>query len=314
ALLVLPVRFALLLQLLLDDEDLEAGQAIQLELQDRVGLFFVQLEAADDLLRGVRLALALADDLQDLVEGVEDGLEAFQDVDAALQRPQLVLQAPRDDFHAEGQEVPEDLSEIEALRAPELRVLRGDQARQVDGEVRLEGSVLVKVREDLLLVGVLLEIDLDADVVRRDVPHVRDQGHLAGGDDLGDALDQRRLVHAVGDARDVDGLRAALLGAGFPGAADLEGALAGLVHLLDLLGGGHDLSTRREIRALHGPAELPGAELAALEQSVQEANGGQADLLRVVGRDVGRHAHRDARRSVDEEVREARGEDDGLLL
>ena len=38
------------------------------------------------------------------------------------------------------------------------------------------------------------------------------------------------------------------------------------------------------------------------------------DLGEVVGRDVGGHAHGDARRAVDEEVRDARGQDDGLLL
>ena len=35
---------------------------------------------------GVRLAVGLADDLDDLVERVEDLLEAFEDVDALLQR------------------------------------------------------------------------------------------------------------------------------------------------------------------------------------------------------------------------------------
>ena len=73
---------ALLFELLADDEDLEAGEAIDLQLEDRVGLLRVELEPLHDLLRRVGLALGLADDLQDLVEGVEDLLEAFEDVDA----------------------------------------------------------------------------------------------------------------------------------------------------------------------------------------------------------------------------------------
>ena len=75
------LRFSL--ELLLDDEDLEPRQAVDLQLEDRVGLLGVELEPLHDLLRGVRLAVRLPDDLQDLVERVEDGLEAFEDVDRA---------------------------------------------------------------------------------------------------------------------------------------------------------------------------------------------------------------------------------------
>ena len=78
---------ALLGELLLDDEDLEPRQPVDLELEDRVGLLGVELEPRHDLLGGVRLAVGLADDLQDLVERVEDGLEALEDVDALASAP-----------------------------------------------------------------------------------------------------------------------------------------------------------------------------------------------------------------------------------
>ena len=83
---------ALLLGLLADDQDLETGQAIDLELEDRVGLFGVEREPLDDLLRGVLLAFRLPDDLQDLVERVEDLLEALENMNALLQRLELVLE------------------------------------------------------------------------------------------------------------------------------------------------------------------------------------------------------------------------------
>ena len=47
----LPRAAALLLELLADDQDLEPRQAIDLQLEDRVGLLGVELEARDDLLR-----------------------------------------------------------------------------------------------------------------------------------------------------------------------------------------------------------------------------------------------------------------------
>ena len=111
----------LLVELLADDENLEPGQAVDLQLEDRVGLLGVELEALDDRLRRVGLAFGLADDLQDLVERVEDLLEALEDVDPLLQRLELVLQALGDDVEPEVQEVEEHLVQIQALGTARLR-------------------------------------------------------------------------------------------------------------------------------------------------------------------------------------------------
>ena len=67
--------------------------------------------------------------LDDLVERVEDLLEAFEDVDALLQRRELVLEAPGDDLEAEVQEVPEDLLEVEPLGPADLRRSRSESGR-----------------------------------------------------------------------------------------------------------------------------------------------------------------------------------------
>src|SRR5205085_9150961 len=81
----LPRALPLLLGLLADDEDFQAGEPIELELQDCVGLLGVEPKSLDDLLRRVRLAFGLPHDLQDLVQRVEDLLEALEDVDALLE-------------------------------------------------------------------------------------------------------------------------------------------------------------------------------------------------------------------------------------
>ena len=157
-----------------------------------------------DLLRRVGLAVRLADDLQDLVERVEDLLEALEDVDALLQRLELVLQPPRHDVEAEVEEVPEHRVQIEPLGTADLGVLGRDQARQVDEEVGLERRVLEEVRHHHLLVGVLLHLERDADVFGRQILDVDERRQLAAERDVGDPLDERRLVDGVGDAGDVD--------------------------------------------------------------------------------------------------------------
>src|SRR3974377_2271844 len=105
--------FSLFLQLLPDEQDLEGGEAVDLQLEDRVGLLGVELEPRHDLLGGVRLAVRLPNQLDDLVERVEDGLEALEDVDGLLERGELVLEPLRDDLEPEVQEVPEDLFQVE---------------------------------------------------------------------------------------------------------------------------------------------------------------------------------------------------------
>ena len=157
---------------------------------------------------GVGLALRLPDDLQDLVERVEDLLEALEDVDALLDRRELVFQPLGDDVEPEVQEVPEHRVQVEALRAADFRVLGRNQAREVDDEAGLERRVLEQVRHHHLLVRVLLQLERDPHVVGRQILDVDERRQLAAESDVGDALDERRLVHRVGHAGDVDRLAA----------------------------------------------------------------------------------------------------------
>src|SRR5262249_39199926 len=120
----------LVLELVADDEDLEPREAVDLQLEDRVGLLGVEGGALHELVGGGGLAVRLADEADDLVERVEDLLEALEDVDALLEGRQLVLEPRRDDFEPEMQEVPENRFQIQALGSADLGVLGGDEARQ----------------------------------------------------------------------------------------------------------------------------------------------------------------------------------------
>ena len=122
----LPRPRPLLFELFADDEDLETRQAVDLQLEDGVGLLGVELEPRHDLFGRVRLAVRLADDPDDLVERVEDRFEAIEQVDPLLERAELVLEPPGDDLQPEMQEVPENLLEVEPLGPADFRVVRSE--------------------------------------------------------------------------------------------------------------------------------------------------------------------------------------------
>src|SRR5438034_10222951 len=75
----LPRALALLFELVSDDEDFQPREPVNFELQDRVRLLGVEVEPLHDLLGGVGLPVRFADDADDLVERVEDFLEALED-------------------------------------------------------------------------------------------------------------------------------------------------------------------------------------------------------------------------------------------
>ena len=301
---------ALLGELVLDDEDLEARQSIQLQLEDGVGLLGVQLEALDDLLGRVGLAVGLANEADDLVECVEDLLEALEDVDALLQLRELVLEARGHHVQAEVEEVPEDLLQVEPLGAADLGVLGRHQAGQVDREGGLERGVLEQVRHHEVLVGARLQLQLDADVVGGEIPDVHQVRHLAAEHDVANLLDELRLVDGVRHARDVEQLAAARRRPALPGAADADRARAGAIDLLQLGRRIENVPASREVRPLHPAAELNRRQIRIVEQLDE----GRAHLVEVVRRDVRGHAHGDARRAVHQQVRDAGGQHHRLLL
>ena len=135
-------------------------------------------------------------------------------------------------------------------------------------------------------------------------------GSLRLEHDLGDPLDELRLVHRVRDAVDVDRLRRSRFRADVPRAAQPDRARPGLVDLLQLFGGIENLPAGGEVRALDVAAQLGDADVLVVEQLDER----RADLAEVVRRDVGRHADGDAGRAVDQQVRQPRRQDDRLGL
>ena len=133
----LPGTPALGCQLLTDDQDLELGQPIDLQLEDGVGLLRVECEACHDFGGCVRLAVGPAHDPQYLVQGIEDNREPLEHVDATVERGELVLETPGHDVESEPQEMPQQLMQIQSFRPADLRLLGGHETGQVHREVGL---------------------------------------------------------------------------------------------------------------------------------------------------------------------------------
>ena len=184
--------------------------------------------------------------------------------------------------------------------------------QHVRAERRLQLRVLVEVVEDDLGHGVALEShdDAQADTVRGLVVDLGDPGDLAVTQLLGDRQDHVVRVDLIGQLRDDDDRPVALL---------LDGGLAphpdrtttgGLVVVDPLLA--DDVAVRREVRALDPfHARREGLLLAGVGV-VQAPVDRLGHLAQVVRRHLGGHADRDAARAVDQQVRDPRGQDDGL--
>ncbi len=182
--------------------------------------------------------------------------------------------------------------------------------------------MLEEVVEHLARRRVLLALDDDAHAVTvRLVAHVGDAVDLAALDEVGDLLQQGRLVDLVGDGRGHDGGAAAArlleghLGLHHDTATPVGVHVADGVDLLPLPGHriapavvAEDHAARGQVGTEEVLAELGGGEVRIVDERLRGAH----DLAQVVWRDVGGHAHGDAGRAVDEQVGQLRRQDGRL--
>ena len=163
---------------------------------------------------------------------------------------------------------------------------------------------LVDLPEHQLRVAVPLDLEDYAETVAiRLVPDVRDTVDGLVLHALDDVLDEGGLVHHVGDLRD-DGRRLpplALLHVGLPSDHNPAPARSvGVDHAVPA----EDDSSRGEVRTRKACVHL--AELRLLA-GVDHVGKGVHHLAEVMGRDVGRHPHGDARAAVHQQVRNEGG-------
>ena len=240
------------------------------------------------------------DDLVDHVGGPDEPLD---DVGPCLCLGQTMLGASGDDLLLVVD--PGDERVPQRHRAGHT-VVEGDHVHR---ERVLQWRSLVELVQDHQRGCVLLELEHQSGLALGGLVANRpDALDLATIDQLGrlllDGFD-RRLVRDLGD--DDQRVLAVLddLGLG----AHLDGAATGRVRVVDPLAA-QDLPTRGEVGALD---EVHQGHVVGVGVGQQE-RGSVRDLTQVVGRNVGGHADRDALTAVHQQVREAGGEDLGLLV
>ena len=287
---------------LTDLAGLQAGQATETKVDDRLGLPLAELETPlEAALRGA-LVLRRADDGNHLVEMLEALHQALEDVGSLACLGEQIGGAPRHHHPPEVDEVLQHRLEAEHLR-PAV-----DQRQHDGAECQLDLGVLEEVVEHCVRARARLQLDDDAGLVIavRLVVEALDALELVVLDELGDVGEQARLVHLVGQlAHDdlflaVGGLLEVHLG------AHHDAAVAGAVDDGQVTRVDH--SPGWEVGALDDLGQLFGGGLRLIDETGDPV----ADLAEVVRRNVGRHADRDARGPVDEQVGNQRGHHGGF--
>src|SRR5437762_2316590 len=190
------------LLVLLDDlVPLQLGQALQPHVQDGLGLDLGELEPRHQRVLGGVGAVRAADDANDHVELLDGLAQAGENVRPLLRARELVPRAAGDHLAPEADERLQHSLEVDDLRAAV------DERQHDDPEARLHLGVLVELVQDDLRDPAATQLEHDPDPLPvRLVANLRDALELLLLHELGDLLDEARLVHLVGQLADDDGL------------------------------------------------------------------------------------------------------------
>ncbi len=243
--------------------------------------------------------------MDDLVDIVLRDEETLQEMLALAGLFEVVLRAAGDDLLLIGEVFVQNVAEGEYPRL--LLVI--DQREHIDGEGGLELRLREKAIQNDLRVRVALDLDDNAHTGAVGlVANVGNALQLLVVDLIGHVFDEHPLVDLIGQLGDddADAVLAELLE--LRAGAENELAAAGGVGGADTRAA-HDDAPCREVGACDVGHQIGEGGL----RIVEHADAGVDDLGEVMGRDIGRHTDGDTGRAVDEQVREAAGQDARLL-
>src|ERR1700689_2444882 len=267
-----------------------------------VNVDFLAAEVEHQIFAGVGAVGAAANDGDDVVEMIEGGQVAFENVLAVFRLLQQVGGAAADHVDAVLDEI------LDGLNQAQLAGLSVDDRQQNHRKTLLHLGVLEELVQNDLWFCSALQLDDDAHAVAVGfVANVGDVFDLFVVHQRRDALDQIRLVHLVRNFGDDDGL--AIFAEGFDGGfgAHQEAAAAGAVGFENSRAAVNHAGSRK-IGALHELQNL--GELGA--GIVHQSDGRVDDLGEIVRRNFCGHADGNSVRAIDQKIGNARGQHVGL--
>ena len=296
-----------LAQLLVQLLALQAGQALKAHLQYGLSLELREPELADQPLLGLRRRGRGADELDDLVDDVERLDQALDDM---LPRQSLV--------QAELRPAPHHAPAVVQEQAQNFRYGQFAGASLVECQVDhaergLELCPPVELAHHQVGIAVPGQVQNDAhSLTVRLVADIRDAVDLLVLDAGDHRLDQVGLVDHEGDLGHHDAGAAALALLRVDAPPDDDASPSRPVGVIDALAS-QNQPPGREVRTGHALQDVRQPHLFGGFSRLQNPAEDVHDLPQVVGGDVRRHAHRDARAAVDQQVRQHRGQVQGLL-
>ena len=249
--------------------------------------------------RGRRL-----DDSDDLVNVRERHGLPFEQVGTVARLAKFEDCTAGDDFAAMPQE------RFEQLTQPHEARLTVQQGNHVDAEDGFQRCLLEQIVQHHFRGDIALQFHHHAHAVLvglvANFADALDQLFLV---EFGNALQQARLVHLVRQFGNDDGLtaRTDVFEVGTRTHAHPAAAIAiSIAEVRDAI----DDAARREVRTLHDFHQLRQRHF----RLVNDHDAGVNDFAEVVRRNIRRHADRDTRRAIDQQVRHARGQHGRLVL
>ena len=280
--------------LLFDRLLLQLAQLAQAHVQDGVGLHLAQVEGAHELALGL---VVVADDADDLVQVQIGDQQSAEDFQPPLDVAQAVVAAAHKDLVAVIEERGEDLAQ--GHHPGRVGCI---QHVHVEADAHLQVGLPEKLlHQHFGLHRAVFRLEHQAHPGRAFVPHVGQQGKFPRRQKLGDFLDQPGLLHLIGNLRDHHLVLAAAGLLDFPSGPQAHAAAPGAVGVYDIRPCFHQHAAGGEVRTGDQVHQLGDGGLGEFDQVDQ----GGAQFAHVVGWNVGRHAHRDARRPVGQQVGKA---------
>ena len=297
---------------------LQAGEPLQLHVEDGLRLHQREAEVRGQAVARLGDGLRPANQLDHLVEVIERDLQSFEEVVAGFRLSQLEVGAAADDFAPEADEGLDELEQVQHLRPA------ADNREHDDAEIRLQLRVFVEIVEDDL--GHLAAFQLDDNphpLAIRFVAQIRDAVDDFFADQIRDPLEERLFVDLIRYFGDDDRDAVALLvGLDRRARAHLDRPASGGVRLEDAAAaddepGGRKIGPGDQFDQLFELFAAGRGRLVAVGGTqvgvLDEPDAGIDHFAQVVRRHVGRHPDRNPGRSVHEQVRERRGKDGRLF-